>query len=79
MIGEYGVPMRFTAQERAQWLRSAAQTILSHSRIKALVYFDGPGVHPGSSFILGGGSLQAFRGIAHNRYFNPRELPVAQR
>jgi hypothetical protein len=79
MIGEYGVPARYSPQERRQWLRSAAQTILSHPRIKALVYFDGPGVQPGSSFILDGGSLQAFRGIAHNRYFNPRELPVARR
>jgi hypothetical protein len=78
MIGEYGVPQRYSPQERAQWLRSAAQTILSHPRIKALVYFDGPGVHPGSNFILDGGSLQAFRGIAGNRYFNPRELPVKQ-
>jgi hypothetical protein len=79
MIGEYGVPMRFSAPQRAQWLHAAAQTIQSHPEIKALVYFNGPGVHPGSSFILDGGSLAAFRGMADNRYFNPRKLPIAQR
>jgi hypothetical protein len=78
MIGEYGVPQRFSPQERAQWLRGAARTIMAYPRIKAAVYFDGPGVHPGSSFMLDAGSLQAFRGIAHSRYFNPREQPPAQ-
>lgn len=79
MIGEYGVPLRFSPQERAQWLHGAAQTIMTHPTIKAAVYFDGPGVNPGSSFILDAGSLQAFRGIADNHYFNPRKLSVAQR
>jgi beta-mannanase len=79
MIGEFGVPLRFSAQQRAQWLRGAAQTIMTHSGIKAAVYFDGPGVNPGSSFVLDAGSLQTFRGIADTRYFNPRKVPVAQR
>ena len=80
MIGEYGVPMSYGDTGRAQWLRSAEQTVLSHRQIKALVYFDsnGTGLAPQTSFVLDASALQAFRAIADDRYFNPRDVPVAQ-
>jgi hypothetical protein len=83
MIGEYGVPGSYTAQQRVQWLRGVAKTAQGDPQIKALVYFDADPVRtptPGrASFALVGGSaaLQAFRALAEERYFNPRGLPVA--
>jgi len=80
MIGEYGVPQSYGAQARAQWLRAAQQTVVRHPQIKALVYFDSntTGTSPRTSFALDAGPLTVFRGIADNRYFNPRGLPVTQ-
>jgi hypothetical protein len=76
MIGEYGVRLVYPPQQRAQWLRAAAQAVAADRQIKALVYFDGPGQQPQSSTVLDGAALQAFRGIAHARYFNPEGLPL---
>ena len=78
MIGEYGVPQTYGAPLRAQWLRDAEQTVVRDPQIKALVYFDSNTTRtsPGSSFGLDAGPLAAFRGIADNRYFNPRNVPV---
>lgn len=76
IIGEYGVRLSYSPQERAQWLRAAAETVAADRQIKALVYFDGPGQHPQSSLVLNGEALQAFRGIADARYFNPEGLPL---
>jgi beta-mannanase len=79
MIGEFGVPQSYGPQARAQWLAAAEQTVVSHRQIKALVYFDsnmtGTSLH--TSFALDAGTLAAFRGIADNRYFNPRGVPVS--
>jgi beta-mannanase len=78
MIGEYGVPQTYGAPLRAQWLRGAEQTVVRDRQIKALVYFDSNTTQtsPESSFGLDAGPLAAFRGIADNRYFNPRGVPV---
>jgi hypothetical protein len=80
MIGEYGVPHSYGPLRRAQWLRDAARTVTSHQQIKALVYFDsdGAGSVPETRFSLDATALEAFRGIADDRYFNPRGLPVAR-
>jgi hypothetical protein len=80
MIGEYGVPQSYGEQARAQWLRAAEQTVVGHRQIKALVYFDSntTGTSPQTSFALDAGPLAVFRGIADDRYFNPRDLPVSQ-
>jgi hypothetical protein len=82
MIGEFGVPGNYTPQQRAQWLRSAAQTVQGDPQVKAIVYFDadptGPQPQLSYSYALDEGSaaLQAFRAVADERYFNPRDLPV---
>jgi hypothetical protein len=78
MIGEYGVPQSYGEPLRAQWLRAAEQTVVRDRQIKALVYFDSNTTQtsPESSFGLDAGPLAAFRGIADNRYFNPRGVPV---
>jgi hypothetical protein len=75
MIGEYGVPQTYQPKQRAQWLWGVARTVRSDSQIRALVYFDGNAqhayaLHPGSS------ALQAFRRIAHERYFNLDRVPL---
>ena len=79
MIGEYGVPQRYLPQQRAQWLRAAAQTVRGDPQVKALVYFDvDPLSEPAGGFALDPGSaaLHAFRAIASSRYFNPPAAPV---
>jgi len=70
MIGEYGVPYAYGPEERAAWLWDAARTVQEHVQIKALVYFD---ANAKRAYALEAGSpaLQAFRGIAHDPYFNP--------
>jgi len=79
MIGEFGVPQSYGPQARAQWLRAAEQTVLSHRQIKALVYFDSnmTGTSLQRSFALDTGTFATFRGIADNHYFNPRGVPVS--
>jgi hypothetical protein len=74
MIGEYGVPGTYGEQRRAQWLLAAARTVQSHPQIKALVYFD---ANAKRAYALNPGSpaMQAFRRMAHYRYFNPGVLP----
>jgi hypothetical protein len=74
MIGEYGVPTTYGAQRRAQWLLDAARTVQGDQQIKALVYFD---ANAKRSYALDVGSpaLEAFRRIAHYRYFNPAGQP----
>ena len=78
MIGEYGVPQSYSAQRRAQWLHDAEQTVVHDPQIKALLYFDSniTGPSPQTSYGLDAGPLAAFRSIADNRYFNPRDVPV---
>ena len=79
MIGEYGVPASYTPQQRARWLRSAAQTVEANPQVKAMVYFDAnpPGHLPNRSFALDSpAAVQAFRSIADDRYFNPLSVPV---
>ena len=78
MIGEYGVPQSYGAPRRVQWLRGAEQTAVRNRQIKALIYFDSNTTQtsPESSFGLDAGPLAAFRGIADNRYFNPRRVPL---
>jgi hypothetical protein len=81
MIGEYGVPASYPPQQRARWLRGAAQTARADPQIKAMVYFDAspPGQLPNRSYALDSpAAVQAFRSIAGDRYFNPRGVPVAQ-
>jgi hypothetical protein len=81
MIGEFGVPQRYSPAQRAQWLRAAAQTIRSDAQVKALVYFDADasGVALANSMAIAPGTapMQAFRQIADSPYFNPRHLPVS--
>lgn len=81
MIGEYGVPMSYTPQQRAQWLSAMAQTVRSDPQVKALVYFDADpaGSVAADSFALANDTpaLQAFRAIADSRYFNPRDLRMS--
>ena len=78
MIGEYGVPQSYDAKHRAQWLHDAEQTVVRDRQIKALVYFDSNTTRtsPETSYGLDAGPLATFRGIADNRYFNPRDVPV---
>jgi hypothetical protein len=75
MIGEFGVPASFGAQQRAQWLYAAAQVVQANRQIKALVYFDAdqPGVGPQEAYSLGGdaSALSAFRSMARQSYFSP--------
>lgn len=74
MIGEYGVPSTYGSQQRAQWLLDAARTVQGYRQIKALVYFD---ANAKRAYALNAGSpaLEAFRRIAHFRYFNPAGQP----
>jgi hypothetical protein len=75
MIGEFGVPQSYNAQQRAQWLHAAQQVVLGDRQIKALLYFDADpaGRTPQGSYSLGddGAALSAFRSIARLPYFNP--------
>ena len=75
MIGEFGVPQSYSAQQRAQWLRAAEQVVQADHQIKALVYFDASPAGPGSaaSFSLDEGSaaLAVFRSMARSAYFDP--------
>lgn len=80
LIGEYGAPRIYTPQQRAQWLRAAAQTAREDPQIKGLVYFDGD---PAGNISLmeyaldaGSAPFAAFRAIADNPYFNPERLRV---
>jgi len=83
MIGEYGAPRSYGPQQRAQWLRAAAQTVREDSQIKALVYFDGDPLGNSSvkEYALDAGSapFTAFRTIASEPYFNPERLRVRGR
>lgn len=80
MIGEFGVPQRYSPAQRAQWLRAASETVRGDTQVKAVVYFDADGsaAPPAFSMVIDPGSapMQAFREIADNPYFNPRRLPV---
>ena len=75
MIGEFGVPVSYGAQQRARWLRAAQQVVLADRQIKALLYFDAnpAGQGPEGSYSLGGdaAALAVFRAIARQPYFNP--------
>ena len=76
MVGEYGVPQTYSPEQRAQWLREAAQTVKSNPQIKALVYFDANEQHA-YSLDSGTPALQAFRAIAEEPYFNTYKLQSA--
>src|SRR6266568_547933 len=77
MIGEFGVPGSYGAEQRARWLRAAQRVVMADRQIKALVYFDAdpPGQGPRAfySFSLDGDGpvISAFRSIARQPYFNP--------
>jgi hypothetical protein len=75
MIGEFGVPESYSAQQRAQWLHAAQQVVLADHQIKALVYYDaspaGSGSERSFSFNGAGAALAAFRAMARMPYFNP--------
>jgi hypothetical protein len=79
MIGEFGVPQSYGAQQRARWLRGAQQVVLADRQIKALVYFDADpaGQGPEGNYSLGNdnSALSAFRSIAEQPYFNPSRTP----
>jgi Glycosyl hydrolase family 26 len=78
MIGEFGVPESYGAQQRAHWLRAAQQVVVADRQIKALLYFDAnpAGQGPAGSYALGvTEALSAFRAIAEQPYFNPGVLP----
>jgi hypothetical protein len=78
MIGEFGVPESYGAQQRAQWLRAAQQVVLADHQIKALLYFDAnpAGQGPAGRYALGdAAALSAFRAIAEQGYFNPGGQP----
>jgi hypothetical protein len=74
MIGEYGVPSTYGSQQRAQWLLDAARTVQGDQQIKALVYFDA-NAKRAYALNVGSPALEAFRRIAHFRYFNPAGQP----
>jgi beta-mannanase len=80
MIGEYGVPRSYTAQQRATWLRKAAQTAQSDPQIKALVYFDsdplGHGPQLGYALQAGSAALGMFRHLGDQPYFDTRNPPA---
>ena len=81
MIGEFGVPRSFSPQQRARWLRGAAQTVRADRQVKALVYFDADQYGATAAnvmFLLDNGTppMHAFRQIADSPYFNPRGLRV---
>jgi len=80
MIGEFGVPERYGATLRAQWLRAAAATVQADPQIKALVYFDadpaGAGLGNSTALDYGTPPMQEFRKIADSPYFNPAGLKV---
>jgi hypothetical protein len=74
MIGEFGVPVSYGPQPRAQWLRAAKQVVVADHQIKALLYFDanpaGQGA-AGSYALRDTTALSAFLSIADQPYFNP--------
>ncbi|RAY12311.1 hypothetical protein DPM19_26285 [Actinomadura craniellae] len=79
MIGEFGVPRAYR-ERRAEWLRSAAQT-LQNPRIKAVVYYNsdaGSRDDPRRQYTVTGDptATAALRELATSPYFNPRSLPV---
>jgi hypothetical protein len=78
MIGEFGVPQRYTSAQRAEWLRAAAQTVRSDPQVKALVYFDSGAATADPAYSMaidpGSGPMQAFREMADSSYFDPRRL-----
>ena len=75
MIGEFGVPASYGAQQRAQWLLAAQRVVTADRQIKALLYFDAnvAAQGPAGSYSLSGdaAALSAFRTIARMPYFNP--------
>jgi hypothetical protein len=74
MIGEYGVPTTYGTQRRAQWLLDVARTVQGDQQIKALVYFDA-NAKRAYALDVGSPALEAFRRIAHFRYFSPAGQP----
>jgi hypothetical protein len=81
MIGEFGVPQRYSPQQRAQWLRAAAQTVQEDPQVKAIVYFDADAFDAtaadGMAIEDGTAPMQAFRQIADSPYFNPGGVRVS--
>jgi hypothetical protein len=80
MIGEFGVPQRYTPGQRSRWLRAAATTVRDDPQVKALVYFDANAFDaaPGNGMAIDFGTspMGAFQKIADSPYFNPRGLQV---
>jgi hypothetical protein len=74
MIGEFGVPQRYTPEQRAQWL-DGARSALSAAPIKAALYFDNnPYPTAARSYEIGTDStvVSAFRGLSTDGHFRPR-------
>ncbi|WP_018351720.1 glycosyl hydrolase [Longispora albida] len=72
IIGEYGISKKFSATERAAWLRDAAVLFERTPRIKAVSYFnsDPEGNDAAHQYSIDGQSLAAFRGMATSDWFS---------
>ena len=83
MIGEFGVPQRYTPTQRSQWLDGVVQTVRANAQVRALVYFDSDpsGAAPLNSLKIepGTAAMRALQQMADSTYFNPRRLPVAKK
>jgi len=68
-----GIPGR-----KAQWIAAAAQSLESWPQVKASLYFDDGGAHPGCDFPLSSSpsALQAFATMGAQPFFNPRPRAV---
>jgi hypothetical protein len=75
IVGEYGVPRSIDGEQRAIWLRAAADMFRANPQIKAASYFDGdPAQHKPArewSFTDDPIAMQAFAEMADDPYFNP--------
>jgi hypothetical protein len=81
MIGEFGASDQFPGGQTA-WLDQARQTARANPQIKALVYWDSNEVEKGprARLSLRGSpaSVDAFRTLLAEPYFNSRRLPVSR-
>jgi hypothetical protein len=79
MLGEFGVPQSYSADNRKTWLQDAASFVKRTPLLKALVYFDyDPAGHPAArTFQLPPGSeaLAAFKALAADPWFGPKAVP----
>jgi len=76
MVGEFGVARAWGADQRAAWLRAAADVFKANPQIRAVMYFESdPTDNKGASqqFRVSDdpAALQAFRSLSGDPYFNP--------